>query len=161
MNEIIKIDHDVISIGMMDGSVQEVNISALDFVPEVGDGVNVYSSENELFVRKVQDPAYLAGLYDSDEEGEYLVTRDSSGIYNIDEYLYNEVPGKAVVNKWIYSVMAIMFGGFGIHKFYSKQIRKGFLYLAFFWTGIPFVIGFIEGIIGMTKESDLDGNILV
>ena len=38
-------------------------------------------------------------------------------------------------------------GAFGIHKFYLNQAGMGVLYLLFFWTAIPALIGFIEGII--------------
>ena len=43
-------------------------------------------------------------------------------------------------------VLAILLGGFGIHKFYLGQIGLGILYLLFFWTAIPAIIGLIEGI---------------
>jgi TM2 domain-containing membrane protein YozV len=45
------------------------------------------------------------------------------------------------------ALLAIFLGGFGIHKFYLGQGGLGILYLVFFWTIIPAVIAFIEGII--------------
>jgi TM2 domain-containing membrane protein YozV len=44
--------------------------------------------------------------------------------------------------------------GLGIHKFYLGQTGWGILYLIFFWTVIPAVVGFIEGImlLAMTQE---------
>ncbi len=41
----------------------------------------------------------------------------------------------------------ILFGGLGVHKFYLGQTGMGILYLVFFWTIIPAIVGFIEGII--------------
>ncbi len=35
----------------------------------------------------------------------------------------------------------------------------GIVYILFFWTCIPGLIGFIEGIAALVKEADSDGNI--
>ncbi|MDP1713106.1 MAG: FHA domain-containing protein [Anaerolineales bacterium] len=43
-------------------------------------------------------------------------------------------------------LLAIFLGAFGIHKFYLGQGLAGLIYLVFFWTYIPGIIGFIEGI---------------
>ncbi|TBL77334.1 TM2 domain-containing protein [Paenibacillus thalictri] len=48
-------------------------------------------------------------------------------------------------------VLAILLGGFGIHKFYLGKIGIGIVYLLFCWTGIPSIIGLIEGILYLTK----------
>lgn len=55
--------------------------------------------------------------------------------------------------KLAYIIFAIFLGNFGVHKFASKQVGAGLLYLVFFWTGIPGVIGFIEGILAIFKEN--------
>ncbi|MHA1673493.1 MAG: NINE protein [Promethearchaeota archaeon] len=52
------------------------------------------------------------------------------------------------------AIFAILLGGFGIHKFYLGNIGMGIFYLIFSWTGIPEVIGFIEGIIYLTKTDE-------
>ncbi len=44
-------------------------------------------------------------------------------------------------------LFAIFLGGLGIHKFYLGRIGWGIVYLLFCWTGIPEVLGIIEGII--------------
>lgn len=44
------------------------------------------------------------------------------------------------------ALFALILGGLGIHKFYLGQVGWGILYLVFFWTFIPMVVGFIEGI---------------
>ena len=41
-------------------------------------------------------------------------------------------------------LLALFLGGFGIHKFYMGETGAGVLYLIFSWTGIPWIIGFIE-----------------
>ena len=44
------------------------------------------------------------------------------------------------------ALLAILLGSIGAHKFYLGQTFQGILYLLFCWTGIPTVVGFIEGI---------------
>lgn len=51
-------------------------------------------------------------------------------------------------------VLAILLGGIGAHKFYLGRIGQGLLYLVFFWTFIPALIGLIEGIIYLTMSDD-------
>jgi hypothetical protein len=42
--------------------------------------------------------------------------------------------------------LALFLGGLGAHKFYLKNNRDAILYLLFFWTFIPAVLGFVEGL---------------
>jgi TM2 domain-containing membrane protein YozV len=42
----------------------------------------------------------------------------------------------------------------GIHKFYLNDTNARFLYLCFSWTGIPEIIGLIEGIIYLTTSDE-------
>ncbi|NLB53283.1 MAG: TM2 domain-containing protein, partial [Syntrophomonadaceae bacterium] len=58
-------------------------------------------------------------------------------------------------NKVAAGVLAILLGGLGVHKFYLGRIGWGILYLIFFWTAIPAIVGLIEGIIYLTM-SDAD-----
>jgi hypothetical protein len=41
-------------------------------------------------------------------------------------------------------LLALFLGGLGIHHFYLRRTGLGVLYLCFFWTPIPWVLGFIE-----------------
>ena len=43
-------------------------------------------------------------------------------------------------------VLGIVLGGLGAHKFYLGKIGQGLLYAAVCWTGVPSVVGLIEGI---------------
>lgn len=47
-------------------------------------------------------------------------------------------------NKIVAALLAIFFGGLGIHKFYLGKIGMGILYIVFCWTCIPSIIAFIE-----------------
>jgi TM2 domain-containing membrane protein YozV len=43
-------------------------------------------------------------------------------------------------------LLAMLFGGIGIHWFYLDQPGWGVLYLLFCWTFIPAVVGIVEGL---------------
>lgn len=51
-------------------------------------------------------------------------------------------------------IFALLLGGIGAHKFYLGKTGQGVLYLCFSWTLIPAIIGFIEGIIYLTKSDE-------
>ncbi len=57
-------------------------------------------------------------------------------------------------DRLVAAIFALLLGGLGIHKFYLGNIGMGIFYLIFAWTGIPEVIGFIEGIIYLTKSDE-------
>ena len=52
------------------------------------------------------------------------------------------------------ALLAIFLGGLGAHKFYLGEIGPGVLYVLFCWTGVPALVGLIEGIVlaNMAKE---------
>ena len=41
-------------------------------------------------------------------------------------------------------LLALFLGGIGLHHFYLRRTGLGILYLCFFWTPIPWILGFIE-----------------
>ncbi|WP_350454372.1 TM2 domain-containing protein [Slackia heliotrinireducens] len=59
-----------------------------------------------------------------------------------------------MANKFVYIVLAIFLGNFGVHKFYCGKTKMGILYLVFCWTGVPAIIGFIEAILAIFKPAD-------
>lgn len=65
------------------------------------------------------------------------------------------------VSKITYVILAFFLGGLGLHKFYTKRKGLGFLFLLFCWTGIPGVIGMVEGVIAALKTPDENGNIII
>jgi TM2 domain-containing membrane protein YozV len=48
-------------------------------------------------------------------------------------------------NRGIALALALIFGGIGAHKFYLGRPGLGLLYLLFFWTMIPPILGLAEG----------------
>ena len=57
-------------------------------------------------------------------------------------------------NRSIAALLAIFLGGIGAHKFYIGQTAQGVLYLLFFWTFIPAIVGLVEGVIYLTMTDD-------
>jgi TM2 domain-containing membrane protein YozV len=57
-------------------------------------------------------------------------------------------------DKTVAGILAILLGGFGIHKFYLNEIPTGILYLVFCWTLVPGFMAFIEGIIYFTESDE-------
>jgi TM2 domain-containing membrane protein YozV len=57
------------------------------------------------------------------------------------------IESKTHKSRFMAAFLAIIFGGAGIHKFYLGKAGWGLIYILFSWTFIPFIVGFIEGII--------------
>lgn len=63
-------------------------------------------------------------------------------------------PAWPVKSKVAAGILAIFFGGLGVHKFYLGKVGMGILYLCFCWTYIPALVGFIEGIIYLCSNDE-------
>lgn len=68
--------------------------------------------------------------------------------------------GIFVIQKWKRGnhtecgIVAILFGTIGLHKFYNGKYGKGLLYVVFCWSGIPTVVGLLEGIHYLTETQE-------
>lgn len=51
-------------------------------------------------------------------------------------------------------ILALFLGGIGTHHFYLGNTMRGVLYLLFFWTFIPAIIAFVEGVLYLTKSDE-------
>lgn len=153
MAKIIKVNGDIISIGTNDGGIKEVRATDLSFVPNVGDEVEIYETENNLIVTKKEENK-------SKESSNSGININVSNNQNGYQPMYVANNTKAV-NKVVYCLLAFFLGGIGIHKFYAGKIGSGILYIMFCWTFVPAVIAFIEFLVALCKKADTNGNILV
>ena len=151
MAKIIGVSGDVITIGTDDGSISEVRPCDLNFVPQIGDDVDIYQNESRTVVCKKESA---------------VPNQIPNGGININLQQNVQQPvsvpsNKKAVNKVVYCLLAIFLGGIGIHKFYSGKIGMGIIYILFCWTWIPLIVSVIEFIIALCKKADANGNILV
>jgi len=58
------------------------------------------------------------------------------------------------------ALLAIFLGDFGIHHFYTGDTKHGLLHLVFCWTGIPGIIGLIEGIMWLVDPATFPNDLL-
>lgn len=63
-------------------------------------------------------------------------------------------PAWPIKSKIAAGILGIFLGGIGVHKFYLGKVGMGILYLLFCWTGIPALVGFIEGIIYLCSNDE-------
>ena len=56
--------------------------------------------------------------------------------------------------------LAFFLGTFGLHKFYLGNKKAGWIYLVFFWSGIPTILGWIDSLIILFKnQSEFSGSV--
>ena len=129
MAKIIKIEDDLIFIGLDDGSIKKVNKSYCNFSPDINDEVEIYESESCIVVNKIDSSKKKSSATNSKID---INVNNNSPTGN-PVYVANN---KKTVNKVIYCLLALLLGGIGAHKFYAGKIAAGILYLLFFWTCI-------------------------
>lgn len=56
--------------------------------------------------------------------------------------------------KLVAGILAILLGGFGIHKFYLGYTKEGIIQLILGFLCIGVILGIIEGVIYLTKSDD-------
>jgi TM2 domain-containing membrane protein YozV len=65
---------------------------------------------------------------------------------NETDIVYTAVPTGAPKSRTIAVLLALFFGGIGLHRFYLGKARSGIIYLLFCWTFIPALVAFFEAI---------------
>lgn len=154
MAKVIKIEDDMVFIGLDDGGIKSVKIANFNFSPDINDEVEIFETDSTIVVNK---KCATESNADSKPDGVNInVSNTNTGPTPV--YIANNTKA---VNKVIYCVLAFFMGWLGIHKFYAGKVAAGILYAIFFWTCIPAIIAFIEFIIALCKPQDSEGNILV
>ncbi len=74
-------------------------------------------------------------------------------IYNTQDSMTEYYPYKQK-SKVLAGILAILFGWIGIHKFYTGHVGWGVVYVLFFWTYIPAIVGLIEGIVYLCTSNE-------
>jgi TM2 domain-containing membrane protein YozV len=60
-------------------------------------------------------------------------------------------------NRGIAIILCFFLGAFGVHRMYLGQVTVGVMYLLFFWTGIPFLLAFIDFFVLLfTEDREFD-----
>ena len=159
MAKILKIDNDIVYVGNDDGSLTEVRMSDCNFNPNVGDIVDLFTSENKTVCIKSTKSDLEKAVQSSGGININLNQNQNSNTgTTVDAYTG---PHLYAVDKVTYIILALFLGGIGIHKFYANRTAAGIIYLLFCWTFIPALIAFIEAIIACFKTADNRGRILV
>ena len=125
--------------------------SELNFVPKLGDEVEVHKVDDEIIIIKAEEK--------KDDNVNINIVNENNFSQNQSHVVYTQAttPGLHYVNKWVY----IFLGGLGVHHFYAGYYGTGILFLILSFTGIPIIIGFIQGVIAVFKTPDMYGRIVV
>ncbi len=103
-----------------------------------GEVFRVVAPNETLFFRPASTERFALDLKEDRTAAEEITLASSAPA---------DLPSSGERSKVAAGVLAILLGAFGVHKFYLGQTAMGLLYLIFFWTGIPALIGLIEGIV--------------
>ena len=133
----------------------KINPSELNFVPKLGDEVEVHKVDDEIIIIKAEEK--------KDDNININIVNENNSSQNQSQVVYTQAttPGLHYVNKWVYVFLAIFLGGLGVHHFYAVYHGTGILFLILSFTGIPIIIGFIQGVIALFKTPDVNGRIVV
>lgn len=151
IGKIIKSDGVSVTLGF-----NEVNANG-------GDEFRVVTREDLGFLALDGD---FIEVYDDGKGNSAYAKHVSSEVFNgcemptVGSYSENQDKGISI-NKIAYILLAMFLGGLGAHKFAVKKFWIGVLYLVFFWTYIPALIGFVEGCIAISKKADPNGDIYI
>ena len=154
MAKIIKVTGAEVTIAHNEEYIK-INPSELSFIPQLGDEVEVHKVDEEIIVMKKDNK--------EDDKINISIVNENNAVQNQSQVVNTQTTavGLHYVNKWVYVLLAIFFGGFGAHHFYAGYNSKGIFYLLLFVTGISIILGFFQGVLALFKTPDANGKIMV
>ena len=154
MAKIVKVTGTEVTIAHNEEYIK-VNSSELNFVPQLGDEVEIHKVDDEIIVIKTEQK--------KDDKINISIVNENNAVQNQSQVVNTQTTavGLHYVNKWVYVLLAIFLGGVGAHHFYAGYNGKGIFYLLLSWTGIPVILGFFQGVLALFKTPDANGKIAV
>jgi TM2 domain family protein len=154
MAKIVKVTGTEVTIAHNEEYIK-LNPSELSFVPQLGDEVEVHKVDEEIIVMKKDNK--------EDDKINISIVNENNAVQSQSQVVHTQTTsvGLHYVNKWVYVLLAIFFGGFGAHHFYAGYNGKGILYLVLLMTGISVILGFLQGVLALFKTPDANGKIAV
>lgn len=139
--------------------------SDFNFVPQVGDLVEVHQFDGEVIINKIKAPSSddkinINIVNENKNENNSINQNTNTNVNTLVDAFVAQATGKRV-NKWVYVALAILLGSLGAHHFYAGDTRRGVWYLLLSWTMIPALFGFFQGLSAALKPADEEGMIIV
>lgn len=103
---------------------------------------------NDSYVEPQDNSSAASSSYNYDAQQEYTSYAQQQPTSSAHRS-YTSSSGKS---KMVAGLLGILLGSIGVHHFYLGKMGRGILYLVFSWTGIPAIIGLIEGIMILTMS---------
>ncbi|MBQ6165501.1 MAG: TM2 domain-containing protein [Clostridia bacterium] len=136
---------------MDNGELKEVPASSINFVPHIGDEVEIFESTNNIIVSKIEKKTEPAVVQQPPVQNiPNIVINNANNNVNTNTNINGGIQGKPK-NKWVALILCIFLGFFGAHKFYEGKIGMGVLYI--FTCGLFFVGVIIDAIAILTKPN--------
>ena len=130
---------------------QEEKVMAEKVCPQCGAPVDLNATECKFCGEKfVMQQAAAQQVYTQQPQPQVIIQQAAPQ----QVYVSGINPAWPVKSKTTAGVLGLLLGGLGAHKFYLGNTGMGILYLCFCWTGIPEVIGFIEGILYLCSNDE-------
>ncbi|MBP5308464.1 MAG: TM2 domain-containing protein [Clostridia bacterium] len=121
MAKILTISADIIEIGMDDWSIKEVPADSLNFLPHVGDKVEIFQNSNKIIVSKVEEKEKITNPTQGQQQ--------NIAINNINTNVNHNGRRGIARNKWVALALCVFLGFAGAHKFYEQKVVMGVLYI--------------------------------
>lgn len=112
-------------------------------------GITVAKSQTMAVMDNVQKDELSLSMAENS-----IGLENSMLIEKVNEYIVEQQELSKDPNKIAAGVLSILLGDIGIGHFYTGQTLRGVLDIVFCWTGIPAIIGLVEGIIWLCEDDD-------